>query len=254
MRLDPKRCLVLGTVATILAVISYTATVQSQTTPIPQPTSTEGLTSVAVSDVQLDHTHAINLQTQDVAKALTILQNDTDFITLESSTGFAGGIENGVPHVHEVHLTRADLLVLIQTGTVTVVSEVALNHTHKFVFVRQLQCPAIFVPPPPGVVVPYAPPYPVAYFYPFPVPVPVPFPVPYPVPGPTQTVTPTPTPTRTVTPSPTPSPTRSPSPTPSVTPSPSPTQTVTPSPSATPSVTPSPSPTQTMTPSPSPSP
>jgi hypothetical protein len=161
------------------------------TAELGQMMTLDNSTSVAVANDVNQHIHSIALRASDVTSLITSLGSGGT-VTVESSEGYDGGVPNGQKHTHTVTLSVQQLQQLQSTGSLTVQSSTALNHSHNFTFLMPTQCAG-------GV----------------------------PVPGPG---TPTPTVTPSVKPSASPSPSPSASPSPSPKPSPSPVTSTSPNP------------------------
>ena len=88
---------------------------------------------IAISTITNEHIHSVVLQNKDVTDLLSALA-DGDSITVTGSAGFDGGAPNGILHNHDVVLTKENLQELESSGSLTVDSEVNLNHIHAFKF------------------------------------------------------------------------------------------------------------------------
>ena len=145
MNKTPRLRAYLAFFAASIAVAAVTALPsRSQIYPMNQTSGAE----VAVSSEVHQHIHSIALRTQDINQLISLLNNDNDFVSFESSTGFDNGFPSGVIHTHRVDLRRRDLIQLVNTGELTVQSSITLDHSHLFKFVRRDRCPAIATPVP----------------------------------------------------------------------------------------------------------
>lgn len=99
-----------------------------------QVTGPSGLLHVAASEEIREHVHSVALRQADVAAELA--DGDETGLALLSSEGTDEG-PTGPLHSHTIRLTEADLESLSSTGEVTITSDEALGHTHRFEFLDE---------------------------------------------------------------------------------------------------------------------